>query len=99
MEGQGVVDLDHPRYYNGGKGILLHVMRDPAKAKRFAHLKDKSGKWVVRKDVWVRFSDPPRVEERRLDDRLHQLPGANTTSALNCNSGTLWETSTSNPCC
>ena len=21
MEGQGVVDLDHPQHYNGGKGI------------------------------------------------------------------------------
>ena len=26
MEGQGVVDLDHPRYYNGGRGILERVM-------------------------------------------------------------------------
>ena len=22
MQGQGVVDFDHPEYYNGGKGIL-----------------------------------------------------------------------------
>ena len=29
MEGQGVVDMDHPRYYNGGKGILNRVMADP----------------------------------------------------------------------
>jgi len=28
MEGQGVVDLDHPKYYNGGKGNLEHVMSD-----------------------------------------------------------------------
>ena len=55
MEGQGVVDLDHPQYYNGGKGTLEQVMRDPAKARRLAHLKDDAGNWVVRDDVWVRF--------------------------------------------
>ena len=49
------VDLDHPQYYNGGKGTLERVMRDPAKAKRFAHLKAASGDWVVRDDVWVQF--------------------------------------------
>ena len=27
MQGQGVVDLDHPKYYNGGKGTLEHVMK------------------------------------------------------------------------
>jgi hypothetical protein len=55
MEGQGVVDLDHPKYYNGGKGILNRVMQDPKFAKRFPHLKDKQGNWAVRDDVWVRF--------------------------------------------
>ena len=29
MEGQGVVDLDHPKYYNGGRGILVNVMKNP----------------------------------------------------------------------
>ena len=29
MQGQGVVDLDHPMYYNGGKGILNNVMKNP----------------------------------------------------------------------
>ena len=29
MEGQGVVDMDHPRDYNGGKGILNRVMANP----------------------------------------------------------------------
>ena len=53
MEGQAVVDLDHERYYNGGKGNLEHVSRDPAKARLYAHLRDKGGKWVVRDDVWV----------------------------------------------
>lgn len=61
MEGQGVVDLDHPKYYNGGKGILNRVMADPAKAKRYAHLKDKDGKWVVRNDAFIRFRNKQGV--------------------------------------
>ncbi len=55
MEGQGVVDMDHPEYYNSGKGTLNQVMADPTKAERFAHLKDAQGNWVARDDVWVRF--------------------------------------------
>ena len=61
MEGQGVVDLDHPKYYNGGKGILNRVMADPAKAKRYAHLKDKDGQWVVRDDAFIRFRNKQGV--------------------------------------
>lgn len=55
MEGQGVVDLDHPKYYNGGKGTLNHVMRDPQKKAQFSHLTDAQGEWTVRDDVFVRF--------------------------------------------
>ena len=28
MEGQGVVDLDHPQHYNGGKGTLVWSMKN-----------------------------------------------------------------------
>jgi len=55
MEGQGVVDMDHPKYYNGGKGILNRVMADPKNAARYKHLKDEQGNWTVRDDVFVRF--------------------------------------------
>ncbi|MEM7233840.1 MAG: sialate O-acetylesterase [Planctomycetota bacterium] len=55
MEGQGVVDLHHPKYYNGGKGTLEWHMKKPEKAKRYAHLRRKDGTWVQRDDVWVRF--------------------------------------------
>ena len=55
MEGQGVVDMDHPRYYNGGKGILKNVMANPKNAARYSHLKDAEGNWTVRDDVFVRF--------------------------------------------
>jgi len=52
MEGQGVADLDGPDY-DGGKGTLSHLMKDPAKASLFKHLRDDQGQWTVRDDVWV----------------------------------------------
>ncbi|NQU23601.1 MAG: sialate O-acetylesterase [Candidatus Nealsonbacteria bacterium] len=58
MEGQGVVDMDHEQYYNGGKGNLEHVMRHSDKAALYKHLKDADGKWVVRDDVWVWYKTP-----------------------------------------
>ena len=61
MEGQGVVDMDHPKYYNGGRGILVNVMKNPGMAKRYAHLRDGDGKWVVRDDVLVRFRNKQGV--------------------------------------
>jgi len=54
MQGQGVVDLDHPEYYNGGNGILNNVMKNPEMAARYAHIKDEQGNYVVRDDVFVR---------------------------------------------
>lgn len=54
MQGQGVVDLDHPMYYNGGKGILNNVMQNPKMKEVYAHIKDPQGNYVVRDDVFVR---------------------------------------------
>src|SRR5205085_6700174 len=54
MEGQAVVDLDG-QDYNGGKGTLATLMRDPEKVALFQHLRDAQGKWTVRNDVWVRY--------------------------------------------
>ncbi len=54
MEGQGVADLDG-KDYNDGKGTLNALMRDPVGAARYRHLKDASGRWAVRHDVWVRY--------------------------------------------
>jgi hypothetical protein len=54
MEGQAVVDLDG-KNYNYGKGTLVQLMRDPAKARRLKHLRDDLGRWAVRDDVWVRY--------------------------------------------
>ena len=53
MQGQGVVDLNHEQYYNSGKGTLEQIMRDPAKAPLYKHLKDSDGKWIERDDVWI----------------------------------------------
>jgi hypothetical protein len=66
MEGQGVVDLDHAQYYNGGQGILQRVMLEPHNKQRFAHIKDEAGDWVVRDDVWVRFRTRHELKKGRL---------------------------------
>ncbi len=54
MEGQAVVDLGG-KDYNEGKGTLVEVMGRAGNAERYAHLREKDGSWVVRKDVWVRY--------------------------------------------
>ncbi len=54
MEGQAVVDLTG-KDYNDGKGTLVEVMARPETAAKYAHLRDKDGKWTVRNDVWVRY--------------------------------------------
>jgi hypothetical protein len=59
MEGQAVVDLEG-RNYNGGKGTLAMLMRDPSKAPAFKHLKDSNGQWRVREDVWVHYQREDR---------------------------------------
>ncbi|MDP7134996.1 MAG: sialate O-acetylesterase, partial [Planctomycetota bacterium] len=40
MEGQGVVEMDHPKYYNGGKGNLVWSMAHSKSADKMKHLKD-----------------------------------------------------------
>lgn len=52
MEGQGVADLEG-KDYNDARGTLNTVMKDPAKASLYKHLKDDNGQWAVRDDVWV----------------------------------------------
>ncbi len=54
MEGQAVADLEG-KDYNDGKGTLAQLLRDPAKAPQFQHLRDARGGWAVRDDVWVRY--------------------------------------------
>ena len=54
MEGQGVADLEG-KDYNNGKGTLVQLLRDPAEAPLFGHLRNEQGHWAVRDDVWVRY--------------------------------------------
>lgn len=61
MEGQAVVDLDGPDY-NEGRGTLATLLRDPAQAIRFAHLRDAAGRWQTRDRVFVSYrreNEPP----------------------------------------
>lgn len=53
MEGAGAVRANPDR--NGGKGSLEHLVKDPATAKRWAHLVDDGGAWAVREDVWIHY--------------------------------------------
>ncbi len=55
MEGQGVVSMDDPQDYNGGKGNLVWSMQYSASAAMMQDLKDASGNWVVRDDVDISF--------------------------------------------
>ena len=65
MEGQGVVDLDHPLHYNGGKGILNTVMKGE-RALQYSHIKDGDGNWIVRDDVLVRFQTKTTLKRSGL---------------------------------
>ena len=47
MEGQGVVSMDHPTYYNGGKGNLVWSMKNSASAETMRHLKNDKGEWII----------------------------------------------------
>ena len=51
MEGQAVADLTD-KHHNDGKGTLFAILNDPATRDQFAHLRDDSGTWRVRDDVW-----------------------------------------------
>ncbi|MEE2642798.1 MAG: sialate O-acetylesterase [Planctomycetota bacterium] len=62
MEGQGVVDLDHPKYYNSGKGILKNVMKNPKRAELYRHIVDGEGNFITREDVFVRFVTRTRTK-------------------------------------
>jgi alpha-galactosidase len=71
MEGQGFIAADAKR--NDGKGSLEFLVKNPATAERFQHLVDKTGKWVVRDDVWIWYLDrqgPLTVGYGAREDRI-----------------------------
>jgi len=53
MQGQGVVSMDHEKYYNGGKGNLAWSLKNSQSAAAMKHLVDDKGKWAERDDVKV----------------------------------------------
>ncbi len=66
MQGQAVIDLDHPQDYNGGKGTLKALLTDPAHVQQMGHLRDASGSWTVRDDVWIRYQTPDALKRGGL---------------------------------
>ena len=56
MQGAGQVNIN-PKSHTKGKGSLEYLMKDPKTAAKFAHLKNKKGAWVTRKDVRIRYDD------------------------------------------
>jgi sugar phosphate isomerase/epimerase len=75
MQGQGVVDLDDPKNYNGGRGTLLRVMREAKDKTRYAHIMDANGDWVVRDDVHVRYKTKNELKKGPLSIGFAGYPG------------------------
>ena len=66
MEGQGVVSMDDPHNYNGGKGNLVWSMKYSKSAEKMKHLKNEKGEWVVRDDVQISFKVNGKVRKGGL---------------------------------
>mgnify|MGYP003348551139 CR=1 FL=1 len=66
MEGQGVVSMDDPRDYNGGKGNLVWSMKNSQSADKLKRLKNEKGEWVVRDDVQISFKVNGKVRKGGL---------------------------------
>ncbi len=66
MQGQGVVQMDDPKDYNGGKGNLVWSMTHSATKAQMHHLRDADGKWVVRDDVEICYKFRDRVRKGKL---------------------------------
>ena len=66
MQGQGVVEMNDPKNYNGGKGNLVWSMTHSASKRQMRHLRDGSGKWVVREDVDIRYKFRGKVRQGKL---------------------------------
>ena len=55
MQGQGVVSMNHEKYYNGGKGNLEWSMQNSKSKEMMKHLKTEDGEWTVRDDVEIAY--------------------------------------------
>lgn len=66
MQGQGVVEMDHPKYYNSGKGNLVWSMKHSRSKDQMAHLRTVDGNWVTRDDVHISYKVKDKVRFGRL---------------------------------
>ena len=66
MQGQGVVAMDDPKDYNGGKGNLVWSMKHSVSKEKMVHLRDVNDKWVVRDDVEIRYKFRDNVRRGML---------------------------------
>lgn len=66
MQGQGVVSMDDPKHYNGGKGNLVWSMQHSESKEAMRHLRDNSGDWVTRDDVTISFKNRTGVRKGPL---------------------------------
>ena len=57
MQGQGVVDLDHPQHYNGGKGTLKKLMEQDSTRPIVSHLVDPDGAMESEKRCMVQIKN------------------------------------------
>jgi hypothetical protein len=58
--------MDHPKYYNGGKGNLVWSMAHSASKDRMRHLRGEDGQWTVREDVEISFQAKDEVRKGPL---------------------------------
>ena len=75
MQGHGVVDLDDPRDYNGGKGTLVWSMKHSASKDQMRHLRDQNSMWVTRDDVFVRYQTEETLKRSGLTIGLSGYEG------------------------
>ena len=66
MEGQGVVSMNHPEFYNGGKGNLEWSMKHSSSAEKMRHLKDDKKNWTAREDVQISFKSQEKQRKGNL---------------------------------
>jgi len=66
MVGNGVVSMDDPKDYNGGKGNLVWSMKNSKSADKMKHLKDENGNWIVRDDVEISYKVRGKVRKGGL---------------------------------
>lgn len=61
MQGQGVVSMDHEKYYNGGKGNLVWSIDYSQSKEKMKHLRDDEGDWTGPKNVRIRYKQKHEV--------------------------------------